>query len=283
MTALHRHSVAACLEWAQARLSPTVDDARFEAQLLLAQVLQVARTHLLAWPEKTLTQKSLADFRQLVERRRRGVPLAYLRGRKEFWSLSLAVSEATLIPRPETERLVEVALQLIADRRRPVIADLGTGSGAVALAIASERADARVLATDLSAAALQVASGNAQHLGLRQCRFAQLDWCNGLGQQAFDLIVSNPPYVESTDPALSHGEIRFEPQLALSSGSTGMQAIERICRCAGDALKPGGWLALEHGWQQQDRVKACLEINNYRNISGFRDLAGHDRVCIAQV
>ncbi len=283
MTALQQNSIGDSLQWAQRHLSGQVSDARLEAQLLLAHVLQVPRTHLLAWPEKTITPASLAAFRQLVRRRRSGVPVAYLTGHKEFWSLPLKVSSATLIPRPETETLVEVALQLITDLPRPVIADLGTGSGAVALAIASERTDAWLLAADLSMTALQTARTNARHLGLPQCRFALLDWCGGLATQAFDLIVTNPPYIESTDPALRQRELRFEPALALSSGKTGLHAIEQVCTGARTALKPGGWLALEHGWQQKTAVIACLEEHNYRNINSFRDFAGHDRVCIAQV
>jgi release factor glutamine methyltransferase len=257
-------------------------DARLDAELLLAHALGVSRAKLYAWPEHEPDASQREAFERLVTARERGEPIAYLIGRREFWSLDLAVSPAVLIPRPETELLVELALarlQRDADLR---VADLGTGSGAIALAIARERPRARVVATDASDAALDVARGNAARLGLRNVAFVHGDWCNALADEAFDVIVSNPPYIAAGDPHLETGDLRREPRAALVSGVDGLDAIRRIVPDAAMHLTADGWLLLEHGWDQAVRVRALLEANGYVDVASERDAAGHERVTLGR-
>ena len=265
------------LAGAAGRLSHS-DSARLDAEVLLAHVLGKNRSHLYAWPEQTLAPAQLADFAALIERRATGEPVAHILGRREFWSLELQVTPDTLIPRPETERLVELALELIPAGAACDIADLGTGSGAIALALASERPFCRLVATDTSAAALKVARTNAESHGLGQIDFRQGDWCAALGGAVFDFIVSNPPYIASADPHLRQGDVRFDPASALASGTDGLDDIRRIAAQARRHLRPGGWLLLEHG---HDQAKACIEIlatRGFERIEDFTDLAGRPRV-----
>lgn len=198
-----------------------------------------------------------ARFEALLARRQAGEPVAYLLGRQGFWSLELEVSPATLIPRPETELLVELALARLPAGQSLRVADLGTGSGAIALALARERPQAHVVATDASAEALTVARRNAARLGLGRVEFRDGDWLVPLAQERFDLIASNPPYIEQDDPHLAQGDLRFEPPAALASGADGLDAIRVIVRDAGRHLHPGGWLLLEHGWNQARRCGCC--------------------------
>lgn len=258
------------------------EDARFEAELLLAHALGRTRAWLFAWPEFEPGAARRAEYARLIEARRGGEPIAYLSGRREFWSLDLAVTPAVLIPRAETERLVELALEKLAPDRAAAVADLGTGSGAIALALAHDRPRARVLATDASAQALAVARANARRLGIGNVEFAQGDWCAALGGRRFDLIVSNPPYIEAADPHLAQGDLRFEPAAALASGLDGLDAIRAIAAGARERLLDGGWLLLEHGYAQGGRVRDLLSALGYSAVSTARDVEGRERVTLGR-
>ena len=259
-----------------------LDGARIDAELLLAHALGVSRVKLYAWPELEPEADAIERFERSVAARASGEPVAYLVGRREFWNLDLFVSPAVLIPRPETERLVELVLERIAPERDARVADLGTGSGAIALAIASERPRARVLATDASAGALIVARANAERLGLGNITFAQGDWCDALGDARFDVIVSNPPYIAEDDPHLRAGDLPREPRTALASGVDGLDAIRQIVACARSHLEPGGWLLLEHGWDQASRARALLERAGFADVESACDDAGHERVALGR-
>lgn len=257
-------------------------EARFEAELLLAHVLGRPRAWLFAWPEFEPAAAQRETFERLVERRRAGEPIAYLTGHRAFWSFDLAVTPAVLIPRPETERLVELALMRIDADADVAIADLGTGSGAIALALAYERPRARVLASDASDEALAVARANAQRLGIANIDFAQGDWCAALGARRFDVIVSNPPYIAADDAHLGQGDLRHEPPAALASGADGLDAIRRIVADAPRHLHPGGWLLLEHGWQQAAQVRELLVAAAFDDVGSVMDLEGRDRVTLGR-
>lgn len=253
-------------------------EATREVELLLSHALGCSRTWLYAHADDAPAVACAVQFHALLLRRAAGEPLAYITGRREFWSLDLAVGPDVLIPRPETERLVELALEKIPPSGKVEIADLGTGSGAVALAIARERPQSRVLATDASAAALEVARGNAQHLGIANVAFAQGDWCAALGARQFDLVVSNPPYIAAGDAHLTQGDLRFEPSAALASGADGLDAIRSIAATVPGHLRLGGWLLLEHGFEQGSAVRDLLEEVGLIETFTAPDLAGRDRV-----
>ena len=241
------------------------------------------REWLYAWPEHLPTPEQCAAFEHAIAERQRGLPVAYLLGHRAFWTFDLAVTPAVLIPRPETERLVELALARLPRERPLALADLGTGSGAVALALASERPNARVLATDVAADALAVARSNAARLGIANIAFAEGDWCAALGDARFDLIASNPPYIEDQDPHLAQGDLRHEPARALASGADGLDAIRIIIDAAPRHLLPGGWLLLEHGRDQAARVRELLAAHAFTEVASALDLAGHERVSLGRV
>jgi len=254
------------------------DSARLDAEVLLACVLGKPRSHLHAWPERVPPVAARHRFTALLQRRVAGEPVAYLTGVREFWSLPLAVTPDTLIPRPETETLVALALEKVPASSHARIADLGTGSGAIALAIARERPDCHVTATDASATAVAVASRNARELGIRNVEFLTGNWCEPLQGTAFDLIVSNPPYIPQDDPHLGQGDVRFEPRQALAAGPEGMDDLRAIASCARAHLRSGGWLLLEHGYDQGGSAIRLLAEAGYREVSDHADDAGHDRV-----
>jgi release factor glutamine methyltransferase len=256
--------------------------ARIEVQCLLQKTLQVPRVYLLAHPERGLTDAEFANYSVLLQRRLQGEPVAYILGEREFFGLSLNVTPATLIPRPDTELLVELALQRIPANARSAVLDLGTGSGAIALAIAQARPQAEVLACEASAAALAVAQQNARALDLGNVRFVQSNWFAELGTQQFNLIVSNPPYIAAGDPHLVQGDVRFEPVSALVSGSDGLDDIRHIISHAAAQLLPGGWLLLEHGYDQAAAVRSLLQQAQFSAVSSARDLAGTERATIGQ-
>ena len=251
---------------------------RTDAEWLLLHVLQQPRSWLFAHRDDPLPVEAARTFDALVERRARGEPVAYLTGRRGFWSLELEVGPSVLIPRPETELLVELALQRIAPGQAARVADLGTGSGAIALAIAHERPDVEVFAVDASADALTVARRNARRLALGNVAFRQGDWFAPLAGERFDLVASNPPYIAARDPHLGEGDLRFEPAQALASGLDGLDAIRCIVRDAPAHLRPGGWLLLEHGLEQGEAVRALLREHGFVDIATRRDLEHRERV-----
>jgi release factor glutamine methyltransferase len=257
-------------------------EIRREAELLLQHALGVDRAWLFAHADDIVSDAPAGQFRRHLSRRVKGEPIAYITGRREFFSIDLAVTPDVLVPRPETELLVELALEKIPQGEKVYVADLGTGSGAIALAIASECPQASVLATDASLGALGVARGNARRLELTNVEFALGDWCAPLRDRVFDVIASNPPYIAAGDPHLDRGDLRFEPALALSSGADGLDAIRTIARDARSHLKPGGWLFFEHGYDQGEVVRAILEAGGYADAVTVQDLEGRDRVSFAR-
>lgn len=258
------------------------DSAELDTDLLICHVLNKPRVYLYAHPEQTLSTDQIAQLDALFARRRSGEPVAYLTGRSEFWSLPLGSSAATLIPRPDTECLVEAVLELYPDNRPCRLLDLGTGTGAIALALASERPNWDILALDLSPAAVELAQSNARNLGLERVRIAQSDWFSAVAGERFDIIVSNPPYIEESDPHLLQGDVRYEPRSALVAGVDGLSDIRRIASAAVAHLTPAGRLVLEHGYRQADAVAALLADNGFSAIESRRDYGGHVRVSIAQ-
>jgi release factor glutamine methyltransferase len=256
-----------------------------DAQVLLAHVLGVGRAWLIAHATDPLPRDRTDAFFALAKRRREGEPVAYLTGRREFHGLDLGVSPAVLVPRPETETLVECALERLPAERPLAVVDLGTGSGAIALAIASERPLAHVLATDASPDALAVARGNATRLGLANVTFVQGDWYESLPADAgpFDLVASNPPYIVAGDPHLGEGDLRFEPACALSPGGDGLAALRVIVAGAPARLAAGGWLIVEHGYDQSDAVRALFAEAGFEAIESRRDLAGIPRIVLGRL
>jgi len=268
--------VADALAALRTRLAAASPSAGLDAELLVAQVLGAGRASLVADPDRGLAPEELLALESLVRRRLAGEPVAYLTGRREFWSIELEVTPDVLVPRPETELLVERALAAIAGLENPAVLDLGTGSGAIAIAVAAERPDAEVTATDASAAALGVAQRNAAGLGLRNLRFCEGDWYTPLAGARFDAIVSNPPYVAAGDPALA--ALAHEPRLALVGGSNGFEALAVVASGAPRHLVPGGSLLVEHGASQGAAVRRLLQSAGLEKITTRADLAGLDRV-----
>jgi len=253
---------------------------QLDAEILLAHALGQTRTFLRTWPERIPEPAQTTQFRTLLARRCQGEPVAYLTGKRDFWDMALTVSSHTLIPRPETETLVELALEKIPSDATWRIADLGTGSGAVALAIARERPRCQIIATDISPAALDVARSNAVRLNINNVGFAEGSWCEPLTSEPFDVIVSNPPYVHPDDPHLQQGDLRFEPLTALQSGPDGLADIRIICTEARQHLCSPGWLLLEHGYDQGTAVPAILRELGYQQVKTGKDLAQNERVSL---
>ena len=251
---------------------------RVDAEMLLIHVLDKPRSWLIAHADDTLPPELSNAYAAFVARREAGEPVAYIVGRRGFWSLDLEVTRATLIPRPETELLVELALERLPREAASTVADLGTGSGAIALAIAHERPRTHVVATDASADALAVAQRNAQRHSIAHVSFLQGEWFAPLHDQRFDLIVSNPPYIESADPHLTEGDLRFEPLSALASGRDGLDDIRDIVRDATHHLTHRGWLLMEHGWNQGEAVRLLLRDAGFVEIFTARDMEQRERV-----
>ncbi|MEO7051992.1 MAG: peptide chain release factor N(5)-glutamine methyltransferase [Rhodanobacter sp.] len=251
---------------------------RADAEQLLLHVLQKSRSWLFMHADDALHADAQTAYELLLERRAAGEPVAYLTGRRGFWTLDLEVTSATLIPRPETELLVELALQRLPAGFSGSVADLGTGSGAIALAIARERPQAQVVATDASVAALEVARRNALRHAIGNVSFMHGNWLAPLAGRRFELIVSNPPYIEAADPHLACGDLRFEPACALASGSDGLHDIRRIVGGARSFLNRAGWLLFEHGWNQGDAVRGLLLDAGYTDVFTAQDLEQRDRV-----
>jgi release factor glutamine methyltransferase len=257
--------------------------ARIEIQSMLQRALGVNRAYLLAHAPEKPAEAAAAAYRMLFERRMAGEPLAYILGEREFFGLNFKVTPATLIPRPETELLVELALQRIPEKAACRVLDLGAGSGAIALSIAHERAHAVVTAVDASLEALRVARENGVRLGTHNVQFLHGDWYAPVSGMRFELIVTNPPYVADNDPHLRQGDLRFEPATALASGADGMDDIRRIVAGARAHLEMGGWLLLEHGYDQSERVCDLLKQSGFSAVSTWPDLAGIGRVSGGQI
>jgi len=257
-------------------------EARFDAETLLGHVLGRDRAWLFAHAGDALEAEVAERFAGLWRRRQAGEPVAYLTGRRGFWTFDLEVSPATLVPRPETELLVELALARLPQDAPARVADLGTGSGAIALAIASERPQAAVIATDASKPALAVAVANAQRNGIGNVWFRRGHWCAALGEERFDLIASNPPYIAEGDPHLDEGSLPHEPAMALSSGTDGLDAIRAIVADAPSHLVRGGWLLLEHGLAQGAAVRELLVSAGFIEVATEADLEGRDRVTLGR-
>lgn len=269
--------MATVAEWLRAGADLPGDSPRRDCEILLAHVLGKSRTWLYTWPEHEVGAGQGDALAHLLQRRREGMPVAYLTGRREFWSLSLAVNSATLIPRPETETLVEWALEVALPTAAAVL-DMGTGSGAIALALAVERARWEITAVDASAAALAIARANGERLCPERVCFVASDWFSALAGSRWDLIVSNPPYVEADSPYLQRGDLRFEPRSALVAGSSGLDDIARLAAAAPHYLRRGGWLLLEHGFEQGVAVRGLLEAAGLQQVVTRCDLAGHERI-----
>jgi len=266
------------IEEGVARLARVADNPRLDAEVLLAAALGVRRSHLAAFPERQVLDCEATDrYEAYVTRRALGEPVAYILGDKEFWSLSLRVEPAVLIPRPETELVVERALAHLPLDADADVLDLATGSGAIALAIANERPYCRVTGTDVSSGAIAVASRNAGRLGLDRVGFLTGPWYEPVQGMNFDLIASNPPYVAEGDPRVERSVQRFEPHAALYAGPTGLEAIRSIVADAVRHLTPGGWLVLEHGDTQGEPVRGLLLGAGFGAVNTYRDPAGLER------
>lgn len=258
------------------------ESPRLDAQTLLGHVLDRPRSFLIAHGEQALTPQQLQAAQALLTQRLEGRPVAHLLGRREFWSRELEVTPDTLIPRPDTETTLELALDRIPPGVHWSLLDLGTGTGALALMLALDRPDCDVIATDISPEALAVARRNRDNLGLTNIDFRKGDWFAPLGERRFHLIVSNPPYVPERDPHLNQGDVRFEPRRALTAGPSGLDDLERLTAQAPAHLHEGGWLVLEHGWDQSEAVAKLLESSGFCHIESRMDLGGRPRASAGQ-
>ncbi|QTL33892.1 peptide chain release factor N(5)-glutamine methyltransferase [Pseudoalteromonas viridis] len=277
-----QHStLAQAIAWASGQLQSSSESAKLDAEVLLLHILQKNRSYLFAWPEAELNAEQQQRFATLVERRQAGEPVAHLTGEREFWSLPLYVNNSTLIPRPDTETLVEQALALPLSAQAKVL-DLGTGTGAIVLALASEQPGWQLMGVDFSHDAVALAEKNRQRLGFEHVEIRHSDWFSALAEQRFDLIVSNPPYICEQDEHLSQGDVRFEPLSALVAPEQGYADIRHIIEQALAYLTPDGYLMFEHGYQQAAGVRQIFAQMNYRNILTIKDMAGCDRVTMAQ-
>jgi len=275
-----RLQIRAILEDATRRLDALSDSARLDAELLLARAIDMPRSYLFAHPEEPLDELTVSRFGEALERRLAGEPMAYITGSREFWSLELLVTPATLVPRPETELLVDLALREIPRRAQWDILDLGTGSGAIAIAIAKERPLSQVTATDISTETLDVARQNARQLEIPNIEFLEGNWTGAVSGRRFTVIVSNPPYVRANDPALD--ALHREPQGALRAGDDGLDAIRVLARDCGALLEPDGVLLLEHGAEQRDSVAELLHEHGWTDVACHSDYAGLPRVTVAR-
>ncbi|MBG8560543.1 peptide chain release factor N(5)-glutamine methyltransferase [Pseudomonas qingdaonensis] len=271
--------IASLLRGAQLPDSPT---ARLDTELLLAAAIGKSRSYLHTWPERIVSSEAAATFATYLQRRSEGEPVAYILGQQGFWKLDLEVAPHTLIPRPDTELLVEVALELLPATPLQVL-DLGTGSGAIALALASERGGWQVTAVDRVPEAVALAERNRQRLQLDNAKVLASHWFDALQGQRFALIVSNPPYIAEQDPHLAAGDVRFEPSSALVAGSDGLDDLRQIITQAPQHLLPGGWLLLEHGYDQAAAVRELLARHGFEQIQSRTDLGGHERISLGRL
>jgi release factor glutamine methyltransferase len=273
-------TVQEVLNWAQAVLHEH-ENAYLEAQILLAFVLECDRSKLITWPEERLAPDQILHFTQLIERRAQYEPISYLVGEKEFWSHTFVVTPDVLVPRPETEKMIEVVLEKL-PASALTICDVGTGSGAIACTLALERPAWKVFALDISERALEIAKLNAERLHVKNIEFLQSDFLSALEEKKLDAIISNPPYLSDTDPHLEK-DLNYEPRMALVAGKTGLEAYEALITQARSQLKPGGYLFLEHGFEQAEPVRDLLKQAGFSNIETYDDLSGHPRMTVGSL
>lgn len=262
------------------RLETVSDSPELDIQVILCHVLGKSRNYLYSHPDDKLPESRLASFFELLTRRENGEPVAYLTGKKGFWNIELSVNPTVLIPRPETELIVELALGLAQEQIKSMV-DLGTGSGAIAISLARERPDWIVSATDITTGAIATARNNALSNNAN-VNFMQGHWCRPLSGMCFDLIVSNPPYIRANDPQLAQSVLKYEPVGALISDVDGLAALREIIVNSRRHLNPGGWIILEHGYDQSNKVCAMLDSNGYRSIEAYQDIANTDRTVMAR-
>ncbi|ABV38062.1 modification methylase, HemK family [Shewanella sediminis HAW-EB3] len=269
------------LEWASSQLHKISDTPKLDAEVILLHIIHQQRGYLYTWPDERLTSDQVTAFGEMVARRLLGTPIAHIVGEREFWSLPFMVNPTTLIPRPDTEILVETALNLpLADSAR--VLDLGTGTGAIALSLAYEKPEWQITAVDKIIEAVALAKANRAHLKLPQVEIVQSDWFDSVACYDFNLIVSNPPYIDETDEHLSQGDVRFEPQSALTAGEEGFADLYHIASCARDYLAPGGYLLLEHGYQQAIQLRKKMIELGYENVATVRDFGSNDRCTLGR-
>lgn len=279
-------SITHVIEDAIKQLQTVSDSARLDSELLLCSVLKKDRSFLHAWPEHELNQQQSNSFHKLLEQRLLGNPIAHILGERGFWSLNLKVTTDTLIPRPDTERLVELALELIPEKAQWKILDLGTGTGAIALSLAKEKPGCFITATDQSIAALNTAKHNAAKNKISNIEFIQSNWFEKLiedNHKQFNMIVTNPPYIKENDPHLKQGDVRFEPLTALTAGEDGLNDIRTIIATSQKYLTKSGVLLIEHGYEQADAVCDLLKAANFTRIANFRDYNDNPRVSVAHI
>ncbi|CUB03093.1 peptide chain release factor N(5)-glutamine methyltransferase [Marinomonas fungiae] len=276
-------TIESLLKQAYGRLSALSDTAQLDAQLLLSHVLDVSTTHFFTWPDKEVSEANQMAFEALLKRRETGEPIAYILGEQDFWSLSLETSPSTLIPRADTERLVEVALELLPETAHKLV-DMGTGTGAIALALAKEWPASSVIGVDYQTEAVALAQRNAMRNNIANASFLQSDWFLALADEApFDLIISNPPYIDPEDEHLSQGDVRFEPLTALIAEEHGLADIRHISEQAKHYLAPKGWLMFEHGYDQGQTVRDLLQEKGFVEVATYQDLGGNDRVTVGRL
>lgn len=267
----------------RARLNNSSLGAAVDAQVLLTSILQCNTAHLAAWPEKNLSKEQESRFQTLVKQRKEGQPVAYLVGQREFWSLEFSVNNSTLIPRPETETLVDYILTTFSSDTNIKLLDMGTGTGAIAISIASERPGWLIVASDISQSALKLARQNSNRHHTDHITFKKSNWFENLTADKFNIIVSNPPYIACDDPHLRQGDVRFEPHSALISGPTGMDDIEHLCAQAKNHLINNGCLIIEHGYNQKKQVADCFAKNGFTEIFQQQDLSGQPRMTTGRI
>lgn len=266
------------LQQASQDLAQSSPSAMLDAQVLLSFVLRCNTAHLAAWPEKELSEEQQTHYLQLIQKRQQGSPVAHLTGQREFWSLDFFVNDSTLIPRPETETLIEYILAKFDHKNNLKLLDMGTGTGAIAIAIAKEKPDWNIVASDISKQALTLAEQNSAQHQTNNITLLQSDWFKNITSPDFDIIVSNPPYIASDDPHLQQGDVRFEPLSALTAGPEGLDDIEHLCLHAANHLNDDGWLIVEHGYDQAQGVADCFIKNGFADIEQQQDLSGHTRM-----
>jgi release factor glutamine methyltransferase len=273
-------NIAEALRYGHAELS-IGDSPEIDSRVLLCYMLDCQASYLHAWSDKVLTDEQQSQWIELIQQRKQGYPVAYLMGKRGFWTLDLKVTVDTLIPRPDTELLVSLALEKL--KPAMCVADLGTGSGAIALSLASEQPEAHIIAMDFSMAALLVAKENALNHQLSNVSFWRGSWLAAIADKSFHMVVSNPPYIEASDIHLSQGDVRFEPLSALASGIDGLDDIRLIVKQAQRCLKTGGWLMVEHGYDQAVKVEQLFRAAGFSEVSSRKDFGGNDRVTMGIV